>query len=327
MKSSPEQWSMSVDSGNGIMLVDKPSGMTSHDVVNYVRRKLGTKRVGHAGILDPGATGLLVMLLGRGTLLSVWLVGMSKRYLARFVFGVSTNTYDADGQTVATSDPGKIAPDDFEKLLANYRGEIEQPIPPYSAVKRSGRTFHKLARNGQEFNPGIKVVEIKGLNIIDFAWPEVVLDIQCSTGTYIRSLAYQMGLELGCGGHLKDLRRIEVGPFSLHEADTLEDIIKSPKPEQYIRPLKEALQGYPIVHIKEEYQDDVLGGRPLQRQYFEIEQFGGKGEEISILLGPDENVLALARLNSHWESPEAQSPSQIIGVYVRVIDEGHIRTE
>lgn len=316
-----------MESKNGLLLIDKPSAMTSHDVVNRVRRKLDMKRVGHTGILDPGATGLLVMLIGRGTLLSVWLVGMSKRYMARFVFGVSTDTYDADGEVLSSANPGIVTREAFERLLEHYRGEIEQVIPPYSAVKRSGRTFHKMARTGTDFNPGIKVVEILEIALVEFSWPEVVLDIKCSSGTYIRSLAYQMGIELGCGGHLNALRRLEVGPFTLSEAETLEDFMKSNNPESSIRPLKEALPGFPLLHIKEQYLGAVLGGKPLQKKYFAPGVYQGKEGELSLLLGPDENVLALARLNSNWDSSDTIEPSQVIGAYIRVIDEGHIRTE
>jgi tRNA pseudouridine55 synthase len=316
---------MSKEINSGILLIDKPTGMTSHDVVNRIRRKLDTKRVGHTGILDPAATGLLVMLIGRGTLLSSWLVGMSKRYAAWFSFGISTDTYDADGEAVTTSDPGEVTREKFENLLTGFRGEIEQIIPPYSAVKRNGQTFHKLARNGQEFDPGVKAVDIKSIDVIDFAWPEVVLDIRCSTGTYIRSLAHQMGLDLGCGGHLKALRRLEVGPYRLSEALTLEEILKSPAPKAFIRPLKEALPDYPSVQIKEEYRGAVLGGRPLQKRYFVEGAYLGGGDEISLLLDTEDNVLALAKLNMNWRSTENLGPSQVMGSYVRVIDEADIR--
>jgi tRNA pseudouridine55 synthase len=311
---------------NGIMLVDKPAGMTSHDVVNYLRRKLDTRRIGHTGILDPNATGLLVMLLGRGTLLSSLLIGMTKRYAARFEFGMATDTYDADGQVVTQSEPGDFVRDKFEGLLNDYRGEIEQNIPPFSAAKRNGKTFHKLARKGKSFNPGIKIVEVTGLTIIDYAWPEVALDISCSSGTYIRSLAHQMGAVIGCGGYLKALRRLEVGAFRLSEASTLEEIMKSSSTEQYIRPLKEALPNCPMLRIKEEYLGAVIGGKPLVKKYFTEGNYRGGGGELSLLLDEEENVLALAQLNMNWRSLEMLGPTQIMGTYVRVIDEGHLRT-
>jgi tRNA pseudouridine55 synthase len=318
---------MFVESKDGIMLVDKPAGMTSHDVVNYIRRKLETRRVGHTGILDPNATGLLVMLLGRGTLLSSWLIGMSKRYVARFEFGIATDTYDADGQIIVTADPGNFTRSRFETLLNGYRGEIEQSIPPFSAAKRQGKTFHKLARKGKTFNPGIKVVEITKLEIMDYGWPEVALDITCSSGTYIRSLAHQIGAAIGCGGYLKTLRRLEVGPFRLSDAFSLEEIMKSSSPDENIKPLKEALPDCPVLKIREEYRGAVIGGRPLVKKYFVNDVYRGSGGELSLLLDEDEKVLALARLNMNWRSLEKIGPSQVMGTYVRVIDEGHPRTD
>ena len=310
---------------NGIILIDKPAGMTSHDVVNHLRRKLKTRRIGHTGILDPNATGLLIMLIERGTLLSSWLIGLPKRYVARFAFGSSTDTYDADGEITGQFDPGQVGREEFGKLIPRFMGEIEQKIPPYSATKRQGKKFYKLARKGSQFNPGLKVVEIENIQILDFAWPEVAFDIQCSSGTYIRSLAFQMGEELGCGGHLKILRRIEVGPFHLSEAVGLSDLLESADPFGFIRPLKEALPMLPGVRIKEQYRGAVLGGRPLVKKFFENDAYRGSGGELSLLLDHDEKVLALARLNMNWRTADKLSPTEIMGTYLRVIDEGHIR--
>jgi tRNA pseudouridine55 synthase len=316
---------MSAQVRDGIILVDKPAGMTSHDVVDFLRRQLGTRRVGHTGILDPGATGLLVALIGRGTLFSSLLTGMPKRYYSRFAFGVSTDTYDADGQPVKASDPGTISFRDFEKLLQKYVGEIEQAIPPFSATKRRGKTFHKLARQGQAFNPGLKVVVIESIEIVDFDWPEVALDIRCSSGTYVRSLAHQMGETLGCGGYLKNLRRLEVGPFRLSDALTLNEIAKSMNPEESIKPLKEALPSHPAIRIKPQYCGAILNGRPLMKKYIDENDYKGDGGVLSLLLDPDEKVLALATLNMLWKALDRLGPSEIMGTYVRVIDEGHIR--
>jgi len=298
--------------------------MTSHDVVNFTRKNLGTRRIGHTGILDPNATGLLVLLVERGTLFSSFLTGMPKRYYARFKFGIATDTYDADGQVTSTSDPGNVPRRQFEELLGNFRGEIEQAIPTFSAVKRGGKTFHKLARKGVQFNPGLKVVEIKNIGIIEYDWPEAVLDIKCSSGTYVRSLAHQMGASLGCGGYLKSLRRTEVGPFRISEAHTLEDISRSREPLKLLRPLREALPSSPLIRIKPQYCGAVINGRPLVKRYIGENEYSGEGGVLSVLLGPDEKVLALAKLNMQWRSLERMGPSDIMGTYVRVIDEGHI---
>jgi tRNA pseudouridine55 synthase len=136
-----------------------------------------------------------------------------------------------------------------------------------------------------------------------------------------------MGQEIGCGGYLKALRRLEVGPFSVSEADRLEDVCRSKDPESYIRPLKDAMPVFPALHIKHEYCDDVTGGRPLVKKFFQENEYRGDGEELSLLLDKDENVLALARLNMGWRALDSLGPAQVIGSYVRVIDEGHIRTD
>jgi tRNA pseudouridine55 synthase len=286
---------------------------------------LNNKRIGHTGILDPNATGLLLMLVERGTLLSSWLVGMPKRYIARFAFGMATDTYDFDGKITSRIDPGSLERNKFEKALDKYLGEIEQKIPPFSAVKRQGKKFYKLARRGRKFNPGIKVVEIKSIGLIDYAWPEVVVDISCSSGTYVRSLVHQMGEEIGCGGCLKALRRIEVGPFRVSGAVNLDDFVSSDNPVGSIRPLKDALPMLPGVYIKDQFRGAVLGGRPLAKRYFAEDEYKGTGGELSLLLDRDDNVLALAKLNLHWNVMEKLDTSEIMGTYVRVIDEGHLR--
>jgi tRNA pseudouridine55 synthase len=316
---------MSEKISSGIILLDKPSGMTSHDVVNYLRSKLGTRRIGHTGILDPAATGLLVMLIERGTLLSSWLIGMSKRYLARIAFGVATDTYDEDGEVISSVDPGKVNRADFEDNLKRYRGEIEQKIPPYSAVKRQGRKFYRLARKGRAFNPGIKVVNIESIEILDYSWPEVAVDIRCSSGTYVRSLAHQMGTDFKCGGYSKTLRRLEVGPFGVSDAVSLGDFMSANEPWQYLRPLREALPMLPGLKIKDRYCGAVLGGRPLVKKYFEDEAYLGSGGQLSLLLDSGERVLALAQLNMNWRAVERLGPTEIMGTYVRVINEGHSR--
>ncbi len=309
---------------DGIILVDKPAGMTSHDVVNYIRRTLKFKRVGHTGILDPGATGLLVMLLGKGTLFSSFLVDMSKRYISRFEFGATTDTYDSDGKILTETDPGELTRDEFESHLSRFIGEIEQTVPPYSAAKKDGVPFYKLARKGKEVTLRHKVVTIKDIKIIEFKWPEVALDIQCSTGTYVRSIAYELGQNIGCGAYLKKLRRTEIGPFSVSSAITLDEIAKVRDLSEIIRPLKQALPSNPLIRIKPQYYGDILNGRPFCKKYVGEFDYNGDGGIMSLLMGPDDKVLALARLNMHWRAIASLGPSEIMGTYVRVINEGHI---
>lgn len=311
---------------DGIMLVDKPAGMTSHDVVNYIRRALKIKRVGHTGILDPDATGLMVILVGKGTLFSGCLTDMEKRYISRIAFGKETDTFDAEGAVVSTKDPGVLSQNEFEKLLPDFTGEIEQEIPAYSAAKRDGVASHRLARRGEKVAPRHKIVKIDKLKIIDFGWPEVSLDIRCQSGTYVRSLAHQMGKRIGCGGYLKTLRRLEVGPFQVSGASTLEEISRSGDISNIIKPLKNALPSSPVIDIKPQYYNAVLNGRPLYKKYIGGSNYGGDGGVLSLLMGPDDKVLALAELNMHWRIMNKLGPSEIMGTYVRVIDEGRLRS-
>ena len=313
-------------STDGIILVDKPAGMTSHDVVIYIRKALKIKRVGHSGILDPDATGLMVILVGKGTLFSSCLTNMPKRYISRFAFGTQTDTFDSQGEIVASSDPGRLSRGKFEDFLKNFIGEIEQIIPPFSAAKRDGIASYKLARKGASVNTRHKVVRIDEIKIIDFAWPEVSLDIRCQSGTYVRSIAHQLGQRIGCGGYLKNLRRMEVGPFDVSGALTLEEVSRSDNISGIIKPLKDALPSFPIIDIKPQYYRAILNGRPLCKKYIGGSNYSGEGNVLSLLMGPENKVLALARLNMHWKVMNRLAPSDILGSYVRVIDEGRLRS-
>lgn len=310
---------------DGIMLMDKPAGMTSHDVVDFLRAQLKIRRVGHTGILDPNATGLMIMLMGRGTKFSSFLTDLPKRYVARFVFGVTTDTFDAEGKIVSRAEPGVLSRGDFEKILQDFCGEIEQIVPPFSAAKRDGVPLYKLARKGKSLSPRHKMVKIDNIEIIEFDWPEVALDISCSPGTYVRSMAHQMGEFLGCGGYLKSLRRLKVGQFHVSAALTPEEVSRTDDLSRIIRPLKDALPAQPAIHIKPQYYGAVLSGRPLAKKYIADSNYSGDGDILSMLLGPDDKVLALAKLNMLWRAIDRLGPSEIMGTYVRVIDEGHLR--
>ena len=311
---------------DGIMLVDKPAGITSHDVVDFIRKQLKIRAVGHAGILDPAATGLLIMLIGKGTKFSSFMMDMPKTYVGRFVFGASTDTYDLEGKITSQSDPGKMSKDKFAELLGKYIGEIEQIIPPYSAAKRGGVPSYKLARKGQDITPGHKVVKVDSIEIVDFDWPEVALNISCSAGTYVRSIAHQMGETLGFGAYLKALRRLNIGKFSVEASSTLDEIKECRDIGTLIKPLKHALPFSPTIHIKPQYYGAVLNGRPFMKKYIAPENYHNNVSEISLLMGPDEKVLALAKLNMLWKAIDKLGPSEIIGNYVRVIDEGCLRS-
>lgn len=205
----------------GILVIDKPTGMSSHDVVGRVRRVAGLRRVGHAGTLDPLATGVLVVCLGQATRLVEYVMGRPKTYVARVRLGQTTDSYDADGVVVAER-PLTFTLADLDNALAHFAGEIMQRPPMFSAVKQQGQPLYKLARQGIEVERPLRPVTIYALQLVACDLPFVELHIRCSAGTYIRTLAHDLGDMLGCGGHIVALRRTAVGSFTSEQAVALE---------------------------------------------------------------------------------------------------------
>lgn len=216
----------------GILLVDKPGGMTSHDVVARARRALGTRKIGHAGTLDPMATGLLVLGVEGATRLLTFIVGLDKTYQATIRLGVSTDTDDADGQTVGQTDASSLASTAILDAIAPLTGRISQVPSTYSAIKVDGRRAYDLARSGQEVELKAREVTVSRFEVVaerrqaDVVDLDVVVD--CSSGTYIRSLARDLGAALGVGGHLTALRRTRIGAFEVADAVGVEQIADRP---------------------------------------------------------------------------------------------------
>ena len=202
---------------DGILNLNKPKGWTSHDVVAYVRRLTGIQRVGHAGTLDPMATGVLLVCLGRATRIVEYLMAGRKRYRTVLHLGISTDSHDADGQVTATV-PVVVTRADVEKALPNYRGSIKQIPPMVSAIKRDGQPLYKLARRGITVERASRPVEIYELKLTEWLPPTLTVELTCSPGTYVRALARDLGQELGCGAHVTALSRLASGEFTLCEA-------------------------------------------------------------------------------------------------------------
>jgi tRNA pseudouridine55 synthase len=217
----------------GVLAIDKPMGMTSHDVVGRVRRVGGLRRVGHAGTLDPLATGVLLVCLGRATRLVEYLVGRPKTYAARVRLGQTTDSYDADGVVVAER-PLTFTSDDLYAALALFRGDIQQQPPMFSAVKQQGQPLYKLARKGIEVERPLRPVTIYDLTLLNWQSPFLELRITCSSGTYIRTLAHDLGEQLGCGGHIVALRRTAVGAFTLDNACPLAELTLENLPQRLL---------------------------------------------------------------------------------------------
>ncbi|UCG25655.1 MAG: tRNA pseudouridine(55) synthase TruB [Chloroflexota bacterium] len=223
----------------GLLCLDKSSGPTSHDVVNKIRRLTGIRRVGHAGTLDPLATGLLLVCLGRATRLLEYLVGQPKSYVATIQMGQETDTYDAEGEIIAERAVA-VTMQQLSAALDTYQGQISQRAPLFSAVKVDGQPLYRRARRGEDVEPPVRVVTIYQLKLLDRQESTLVVGVKCSSGTYIRSLAHDLGQSLGCGAHLADLRRTEVGSFTLDDAIALDEL--SPQDwQEHMRPSDSAV--------------------------------------------------------------------------------------
>lgn len=209
---------------NGFLVIDKPAGITSHDVVSRVRRLLGTKKAGHTGTLDPFATGVLPIAVNDGTKVIPFLDEGSKCYEALLRLGVATDTLDMTGVVLAESDPTRITREQIISSLAKFTGAVSQIPPMYSAIKQNGQPLYKLARQGLEVERKAREVVIHSLELLSFELPFTAIRVVCSRGTYVRSLADDIGRELGCGAALQELRRTASGPFRIENAVTLTEL-------------------------------------------------------------------------------------------------------
>ena len=249
---------------SGALVVDKPTGMTSHDVVQAVRNGTGIRRAGHTGTLDPRASGVLVVLLGPAVRLSEFISASDKRYQAIVRLGASTDTFDADGKFTRKSEaPVDVTESQFEEALKKFVGHIEQTPPPYSAVKVQGRKAYEMAREGEEVNLAPRTIDVYHLEVLEWAPPEVVIDVHCSSGTYVRSLANDLGNMLGCGGYLVGLRRTKSGRFSLRDAiplRKLQEAFRAGNWSQYLIPAAEALADWPAIELEPEQVDAIKHG-------------------------------------------------------------------
>jgi len=271
----------------GLLVVDKPVGPTSHDIVDQVRAKGGVRKVGHSGTLDPAASGVLVLCLGRATRLSEYLTASDKSYEALIRFGLETDTYDADGKTVSQSgrSPSRA---EVEAALAAYRGTFDQIPPAYSAVKRGGTKAYELARAGQSPELAPRQVTVSTLALVDYQPPDLRLSIRCSSGTYIRSLAYDLGRDVGTGAHLAGLRRTAVGAFDLGMAvspDELEAALAHGGLNKLVRSPAEALAGWPVVQLDGERLAKVRHGQKLPAESAEGMAMGldASGQLVALL--------------------------------------------
>jgi tRNA pseudouridine55 synthase len=250
---------------SGVIVVDKPIGLTSHDVVEIIRRGSNIRRAGHTGTLDPRASGVLVVLIGPAVRLSEYVSASDKRYQAIIRLGTTTDTYDGDGK-VLSSDEVNVTEKQFNDILQTFVGEIEQVPPPYSAVKVNGRKAYEMAREGEEVELAPRIINVYSLELLEWAPPEAVIDVYCSSGTYVRSLAHDLGEKLGCGATLVGLRRTKSGRFTLRDAVPLRKLRESFVDGtwyQYLIPAAEALSDWKAVELSHEAVEAIRHGHRI----------------------------------------------------------------
>lgn len=274
---------------SGVLVVDKPVGLTSHDVVQIVRKGTNIRRAGHTGTLDPRASGVLVVLIGPAVRLSEYVSASDKRYQATIRLGATTDTYDADGRIISTSPVDKISETKFEDALSAFTGEIEQVPPPYSAIKVKGRKAYEMAREGDKPDLEPRRINVYSLELLEWAPPEAVIDVYCSSGTYVRSLAHDLGASLGCGAHLVGLRRTKSGRFTLRDAvplRKLRDSFEDGTWYQYLIPAAEALSDWPSIELSQEQVEAIRHGHRIQSEPLEASMVRGvsdQGELVALL--------------------------------------------
>ncbi|HEY6539349.1 MAG TPA: tRNA pseudouridine(55) synthase TruB [Ktedonobacteraceae bacterium] len=248
---------------DGILNINKPTGMTSHDVVAKVRKLLKQRRVGHAGTLDPAASGVLPICVGHATRVAEYLSESGKAYRAIIIFGAVTDTYDSEGTIIRTASTEGLTRATIEAILPAMLGEQTQVPPRYSAIKLQGQPAYKRARAGEDVAMEARPITIYQLEIIDWLSPALTLAIECSKGTYIRSLAFDLGEKLGCGAYLCGLVRTRSGPFTLSESITLEQLAQAAEQgtiEQYLYPADKAIEQYPALVLDEATTERVRHG-------------------------------------------------------------------
>lgn len=251
---------------DGILNINKPVGMTSFDVVKKIRSISNMKKVGHTGTLDPIASGVLPICIGRATKFADYIMKSEKVYLAELKLGVNTDTYDREGTVINTSEV-KLDKKNVKDIILSFQGEIEQLPPMYSAIKINGRRLYDLARKGIEIERNKRKVIIYSIKIISIDLPYIVFEVKCSKGTYIRSLCHDIGEKLNCGGIMWNLKRMSTGNFNILNSVLLENLQKN-NIWEYIIPVDKALKEYPKLVVEDKYLKYILNGIIIKDEEF-----------------------------------------------------------
>ncbi|WAW10678.1 tRNA pseudouridine(55) synthase TruB [Oxalobacter vibrioformis] len=253
---------------HGVILLDKPVGLSSNDALVRAKRKLNAKKAGHTGTLDPFATGLLPLCFGEATKFAQDLLNADKTYETTVFLGARTSTGDTEGEIVSRGDADRITREDIEAILPRFTGEIDQVPPMYSALKRDGKPLYEYARAGIELEREARRVAIHEMALLDFSPPFLTLRVSCSKGTYIRVLGEDIGEALGCGAHLQTLRRVKVGSLEIDHASALADIEKVDdlQAAAFLKPVDYLLSTFPAIHLSEEQARRFMHGQRLSME-------------------------------------------------------------
>ena len=253
---------------NGILNINKPPARTSQDIVSFVKHLSKQRHVGHAGTLDPIATGVLPICLGQATRMSSFIMENRKTYIAEITLGISTNTYDREGEVVQQKDPSYVTKAQVNEILPTFTGKILQKPPAFSALKHQGKRLYELARAGIEVETNAREVIVYRLELLEWNPPCLIIEVECGKGTYIRSIAHDIGQSLGCGAHISALIRTNYGPFNIEDSISLpqlEDAFNHEYWQELLYPMDIVINDWIAVIVTPEQERDILNGRTLQR--------------------------------------------------------------
>ncbi|MFQ6091876.1 MAG: tRNA pseudouridine(55) synthase TruB [bacterium] len=283
---------------DGVLNINKPTGLTSHEVVTTVRRMVGGSKVGHTGTLDPLATGVLLLCVGKATRIAPYLTNEEKEYVATIRLGVTTDTFDADGEVLEQREV-TVSVEDVRQALRSFVGKIEQIPPMFSAVRHSGKRLYQLARAGETVEREARQVHISGIDLIDFQDNDLTVRVHCSRGTYVRSLAVDIGENLGCGAHIVALQRTRVGRFRLEQSLALEQVERLAAEtvlSRHMVSMNEALVHLAEVRVGGRARRRIEHGAPVAWKDVATPVRWTSGQKTVRILGSDDTLLALGTI-------------------------------
>lgn len=289
---------------SGLLIIDKPAGLTSARVVSIIKKLSGAKKAGHSGTLDPFATGVLICCINEATKISRFFLGGNKKYRARLCLGVETDTQDFTGKIISVCRVFDFTDNDLQEAFKKFEGFIEQLPPAYSALKHKGEPLYRLARNGKPVQKPARKIHISDIEIIETDLPEIVFEVSCSGGTYIRTLCADIGKLLGCGGHLKELRRIESCGFGIREASTIDEIEKLASDENLsdsMISMSNALPDMPAHTADDVLAEKISCGKKIAERDICPEESGGADNFIKVVNKDNDLLAVLSKAGNKYD--------------------------